>query len=240
LEFYAFLGPETVQRFGVPILFETLQLWFDESARDGPENMAVDEWLLTHAETPVLRVYRWQENWGSLGYFGAISEARQIFPDLKWVRRWTGGGLVDHRADWTYTLVVPSHEALATTRGAESYRQIHGALAEVVAGEGGGVRLSGGDAATGAAACFENPVEHDLVDVNGLKRAGAGQRRTRAGLVHQGSVAGLLEIEASRGRAAALAGALARAVKVAPARVMLADIENLGQRYQQRHWTERR
>ena len=200
--------------------------------------MAIDEWLLAHAELPVLRVYRWEENWGSLGYFAAIAEAREIFPGLNWVRRWTGGGLVDHRDDWTYTLVVPGGERLAATRGAESYRLIHEALGQVL--NSGGVRLSAGHEVTGAAACFENPVEHDLVDANDLKRAGAGQRRTKTGLLHQGSVSGKLEIHASRERAVALAEVLAREVLDLVAKPRPGEIFMLERRYRETGWTQRR
>lgn len=219
-------------------LFETLQLWIDESARSGPENMAVDEWLLAKVEEPLLRVYRWEENWGSLGYFGSISEARETFPGLDWVRRWTGGGLVDHRDDWTYTLVVPIGDPLARLRGAESYRLIHGELGRVLKSDG--VRLSAGHEATGAAACFENPVEHDLVDAAGRKRAGAGQRRTKTGLLHQGSVGGCLEIEPSRRRAGALAAALAPEVRDFKEKPSAEEIGRLMGRYREKDWTERR
>lgn len=224
----------------MPFLFETLQLWIDEPARGGPENMAIDEWLLGNAETPLLRVYRWEENWGSLGYFAAISVARENFPGLAWVRRWTGGGLVDHRDDWTYTLVVPGREGLATMRGAESYRLIHGALGRVLADEGGGVRISGGRDFTGAAACFENPVAHDLVDASGRKIAGAGQRRTRSGLLHQGSVSGALDPSMSRKRAEALGATLASEIKPVPVKLELAEIEKLEGRYREERWTGRR
>lgn len=222
----------------MPFLFETLQLWIDDSARRGPENMAVDEWLLANVEVPTLRVYRWEENWGSLGYFGSIAEARETFPGVNWVRRWTGGGLVDHRDDWTYTLVVPIADPLARLRGAESYRRIHEALGRVLGS--GGVRLSGGHEVTGAAACFENPVEHDLVDASGRKRAGAGQRRTKTGLLHQGSVSGNLEIHASRERALALAAVLAPEVRDFQGNPGDDGIGRLVGRYRQKDWTERR
>jgi lipoyl(octanoyl) transferase len=222
----------------VPFLFETLQLWIDESARSGPENMAVDEWLLANVEQPLLRVYRWEGNWGSLGYFGSIAEARETFPGVNWVRRWTGGGLVDHRDDWTYTLVVPIRDPLARQRGAESYRLIHEALGQVL--ESGDVRLSSGREVTGAAACFENPVEHDLVDAAGRKRAGAGQRRTRTGLLHQGSVCGRLEIHVSRERAEALAEGLAAEARDFQDRPGSEEIGRLVGRYMETGWTDRR
>jgi len=170
-------------------IFENLQLWLDDVPRPGPEAMAVDEWLLGQAAAPVLRIYGWQGAWGSLGYFGSLAEARASFPGLSWVRRWTGGGIVDHRRDWTYTLAIPLDQPVARMKGAESYRLIHEALCLALREYGVDAHLSAGEQETGATACFENPVCHDLMDGQGRKLAGAGQRRTRVGLLHQGSVA---------------------------------------------------
>ena len=170
-------------------VFENLQLWLDPVARPGPEAMAVDEWLLGEVQVPLLRIYRWQGEWGSLGYFGSLSEAQKNFPGLQWVRRWTGGGTVDHREDLTYTLVIPISHPLAKARGAESYRLIHEALAGALERAGVSAHLSSGAEETGATACFENPVQHDLLGAGNAKLAGAGQRRTKNGLLHQGSVA---------------------------------------------------
>ncbi|HLP78650.1 MAG TPA: hypothetical protein VK327_17225, partial [Candidatus Paceibacterota bacterium] len=171
--------------------------------------MAVDEWLLETVEVPVLRIYGWLGEWGSVGYFGKLSEARAAFPELEWVRRWTGGGTVDHRADWTYTLVAPAGTGIAGLRGAESYRIIHEALANVLLDEGIDARLSSGADSTGKALCFENPVGHDLIDPAGRKLAGAGQRRTRRGLLHQGSVAAPCCADVSEQRAGRLADSFA-------------------------------
>lgn len=190
-------------------VLEQLQLWFDPLRRSGPEAMAVDEWLLETATSPVLRVYGWLGNWGSVGYFGKVTEARAAYPEIDWVRRWTGGGTVDHRADWTYTMVAPAGSVLAGLRGAESYRILHAALAEALAVEGISARLSSGADQTGATLCFANPVGHDLIGPTGLKLAGAGQRRTRRGLLHQGSVAAACDAELSKIRAGRLATALA-------------------------------
>jgi lipoate-protein ligase A len=188
---------------------DRLLVWLDPVERPGPEAMAVDEWLLGIAVQPVLRVYGWQGDWGSVGYFGELAAARTAFPGIEWVRRWTGGGTVDHRADWTYTLTVPAKEPLARMKGAESYRAIHSALAGALEQEGITARLSTGDDETGAMQCFENPVSHDLVAADGRKLAGAGQRRTKHGLLHQGSVAATCDAAVSIARAERLAAGLA-------------------------------
>ncbi|MEM9237053.1 MAG: hypothetical protein AAGB14_09755, partial [Verrucomicrobiota bacterium] len=155
-----------------------------------PTNMAVDEWLLRHVETPVLRVYGWEPGWGSYGYFVPDEEAAAVMPGLQRVRRWTGGGIVDHRNDWTYTLVVPRADPLAELKGGESYRLIHEALVAALREEGVDCRLSGERTVARGGECFGLAVEHDVIDADGKKLAGAGQRRTAGGLLHQGSVAG--------------------------------------------------
>ncbi len=220
---------------------EKLQLWVDEVARNGPESMAVDEWLLETAECPVLRVYGWAGEWASLGYFGKIAEAREAFPGVEWVRRWTGGGMVDHRADWTYTLVVPKGERLAATRGAASYGLIHGVLCEVLRLEGVACRVSAGEAETGAARCFENPVGNDLVRLDGSKLAGAGQRRSRSGLLHQGAVDSPLQLAASGERARTFAKLLAGSVVQFGTRPDSKTlVERAVERYSRHEWTYRR
>lgn len=220
------------------VVFERLQLWIDPVKRPGPEAMAVDEWLLETAESPVLRIYRWLGGWGSVGYFGSLDGARKSFPGVDWVRRWTGGGTVDHRTDWTYTVVAPATESVARLRGAESYRAIHEALAEALQHEGIAARLSTGSEETGAAACFQNPVGHDLVDSAGSKLAGAGQRRSKRGLLHQGSVA-LPCASAGRGGllADALSGQWSRHDFHPPDELISRKVRD---RYALAGWTERR
>jgi lipoyl(octanoyl) transferase len=224
-----------------PVIFRKLRLWIDAVPRSGPEAMAVDEWLLEMAETPVLRVYGWLGDWGSVGYFGEIAAARRSFPGLRWVRRWTGGGTVDHRADWTYTVTAPSGERLVEARGAESYRLLHSRLQSVLGAEEIDARLSTGAGETGDALCFENPVSHDIVGLDGKKLAGAGQRRTRRGLLHQGSVAGPCEVERSQIRATRLAACLAEEWEVYEYDPPAAAIaERVNCRYGMERWTERR
>ncbi|YCM45091.1 hypothetical protein V2O64_03535 [Verrucomicrobiaceae bacterium 227] len=172
------------------MIFETLKVWRDSVARSGPENMAVDEWLFRHAgAAPVLRFYDWLGDWGSLGYFQSLAEARAVFGEgPNYVRRWTGGGIVDHRTDSTYTLVIPRSESLAGSRGGESYCAIHKAVAACLQQEGQACDLAPEDSKNDSNACFEKPVQWDLLSAEGQKLAGAGQRRGREGILHQGSV----------------------------------------------------
>jgi lipoate-protein ligase A len=179
-------------------IFESLDLWQDPQPRSGAVNMAVDQLLMERVGAvggrPLLRIYEWCEPTVTFGYSLPLADAVEAFPEgdgenyLTYVRRWTGGGVVDHRIDLTYTLVVPRSHALATARGAESYRVIHQVLADTLVAMGESVRLTVVDEGDGGSACFTNPVAYDLTNGSGAKIAGAGQRRTRYGLLHQGSV----------------------------------------------------
>lgn len=210
-----------------------LQLWIDPIARGGPENMAVDQWLAETATVAVLRSYRWTPGWGSFGYF--VKRAELPANGLQWVRRWTGGGIVDHRQDWTYTLFAPRGTELAEARGGASYRVIHGAVAMALTASGIAARLAGPAAPAAGGECFIQPVEHDLLDPLGRKIAGAGQRRTARGLLHQGSVITCPPV------AEALAAVLAREVEpvaYSPGEALISSIA--AGRYGAEEWAYRR
>ena len=217
-------------------MLASLSLWIDPIDRTGPENMAVDEWLWQQMSTPLLRVYRWRGAWISIGYF---SQAPDVLGDCEMVRRPTGGGIVDHRNDWTYTLLIPRGLKLAEMPGAQSYQVIHRALASVLAAEGHAARLTDSEDVGDAAYCFTHPVVHDLVDVAGQKIAGAGQRRGRTGLLHQGSVALSTLDHAARGIALAELLALAyMPIEKAPSE---SEIEELCRRkYRHPDWNYKR
>ena len=172
-------------------LLRSLQVWNDPVARSAAVNMAVDELLLRQlGSVPLIRFYQWSEPSMSFGYFDTFDSAREKFPcdELSVVRRWTGGGVVDHRVDVTYTLLLPRGHEWAQLRGAGSYRIVHAAVAEMLQDQGIRAKLIETDSEGSSVACFERPVMYDVVDEKGSKLAGAGQRRTRWGVLHQGSV----------------------------------------------------
>jgi lipoate-protein ligase A len=167
-------------------VLDGLGVWVDPVRRDGPTQMACDEMLLANSTNAVLRVFRWSEPWISAGYFVPWMEAQAARPDLPVCRRWTGGGVVVHENDFTFALVAPRSENLARLRPDESYRVLHGAAAEALRALGIPADLFTNQA-VGAAECFAGPVPHDVMSV-GRKIAGGAQRRTKRGLLHQGSI----------------------------------------------------
>lgn len=167
-----------------------LVLWRDPVARIGAESMAVDEAILEWGKMPVLRAYHWAEPTVTYGYFDEEVTARSIFPgdELHFVRRWTGGGIVDHRQDIPFTLAMHRKGDVERPTSALLYRWIHGALARVLKDCGVECMMLDGDAPDGGRACFSSPVTSDLVLPDGAKLAGGGQRRVRDGVLHQGSI----------------------------------------------------
>src|SRR5690242_7405132 len=82
-------------------------------------NMALDEALLeaiAQVEVPLLRFYGWSEPAASFGYFQKYQEIARATLLRPLVRRPTGGGLVPHEADWTYSVIFPpTHEWYSLT-----------------------------------------------------------------------------------------------------------------------------
>src|SRR5216110_1228733 len=91
-------------------------------------NMALDEASLQampRLQIPVMRFYGWTERAASFGYFQKYSEIERATGLRHLIRRPTGGGLVPHDADWTYSIVFPAGHGWYALRAPESYRTAH-------------------------------------------------------------------------------------------------------------------
>jgi lipoate-protein ligase A len=151
---------------------------------DSPaRNMAVDEALLRLVRKPVLRIYEWNVPAVSLGYF----QPAQIAGERPFVRRYTGGGLVDHAQDVTYTIVLPRAHPWMEMSAPESYCHIHRGVQAALTACGIVSELTPAAHDVESHACFAKPVKFDIIAPTG-KLSGAAQRRTREGLLHQGSI----------------------------------------------------
>ena len=167
-------------------------VWFLLQSKDLPaaENMAWDEALLDatlRVAQPVLRFYGWSQPAATFGYSQKYQWAARMTSLRPLVRRTTGGGLVEHRADWTYSLVLPPTHHWYELPAAQSYQRVHRWLSDAFSSlqietETAAVRQ--GD---GAGKCFAAAEQFDLL-WKGTKIAGAAHRRSRHGLLVQGSV----------------------------------------------------
>lgn len=196
--------------------------------------MAIDEMLLAGARGVTLRTYRWAFPAVSFGYFGRFAGVESAWKDREIVRRMTGGGVVPHGEDLTYSLVVPAENPFAIASPREIYRAVHEAIAALVgqSGEAPVLASAGNRAASGL--CFESPAEFDLL-TGGRKIGGAALRRTRAGLLLQGSIQQLPDCEALRPRLAAAFGARVVQRDLSPSE--FTEAESLAwEKYATREW----
>ena len=90
--------------------------------------MALDEALLesiSRLGRPVLRFYGWTEPAATFGYFQKYADVERATHLRPLIRRPTGGGIVPHDADWTYSLVFPPGHEWHSLKAEESYRRVH-------------------------------------------------------------------------------------------------------------------
>ena len=180
-------------------LFADLTVYHDENPHPAAMNMAIDEALLESASIPTIRFYRWHSPALSFGYFGRFSKVAICAAERDLVRRWTGGGIVLHGDDLTYSVMIPASDPLFSESSIWIYEKIHRALADALNGVGERVVLAGSarcadrpsQRGVATSNCFTNPVRADVM-MDGRKIAGAAQRRTRRGLLQQGSIQGFL------------------------------------------------
>lgn len=196
----------------------------------------------------VLRIYEWDTPAVSIGYFQPTTVVPAGRPS---VRRYTGGGLVDHERDVTYTIALPRCHPIASLSTSESYESIHLGVRDALEAIGIAAEVvpccDDGD----SAACFNKAVKFDL-KAGSLKLAGAAQRRSRDAFLHQGSV--LLPPQSTPEAAAAInaqlraalaehlprtLGFIAVAAELTPDEVILARGLD-ATRYSSADWNERR
>ena len=149
--------------------------------------MAIDEVLLSSGRSAILRFYRWNKPAISFGYFVTFTEACAAAGDRVMVRRWTGGGIVPHGEDLTYSIMIGSNDYAFSLPSKIVYQRVHAALSSALRDIGVPAVLTQATEPKLSEACFANPVVSDVME-DGRKIAGAAQRKTRSGLLHQGSI----------------------------------------------------
>jgi lipoyl(octanoyl) transferase len=165
-------------------------LLIDSGACNSAFNMALDEALLESAQQlnrPVLRFYAWEKPTASFGYFQKIADIERATHLRPLVRRPTGGGLVPHDADWTYSITIPPSHAWYELRAIESYESAHRWIQSGFTRLNAPTELAPCCRKETAGQCFEGHEKFDLLWF-GKKIAGAAQRRTKTGLLIQGSI----------------------------------------------------
>lgn len=158
--------------------------------------MAVDEFLfrsLGEEASTCLRFYQWERPTASLGY--GQKAARVVDPEfcrrngIDIVRRQTGGKLVLHHQEITYSVVSNDVETFTATLGG-SYKLISQALVKGLERMGLAASLSAQAPpfyARGTMPCFSHPAQ-DEIEIGGLKIVGSAQKRTGGRFLQHGSI----------------------------------------------------
>ena len=219
-------------------IFSALDVYHDFTLRSAATNMAIDEALLEAVTIPSIRFYRWNSPALSFGYFGKFGDVAEYATERDLVRRWTGGGIVFHGDDLTYSIVIPASDPIFGESSMLIYEKIHRALCNALIATGQRAVVAGVSDASYNGQCFANPVRADVM-MNGRKVAGAAHRRTRAGLLHQGSIQ---RVDLGNDLAERFTGELAEVCdeRSLTTRIVERASEIAQQKYSTQNWLQRR
>ena len=159
--------------------------------------MALDETLVNLRPNEVtLRFFNWTSGPAvTYGYAQFYKEVLRALPEGfagGLTRRPTGGGVVFHTDDLTFSLVFEY-----PGRPSEIYKKLHDSIsAELARVDAQKFSLSGSSPveayrpshAHSANACFQNPVENDVLAADGAKVLGGALRRFGTTVLYQGSL----------------------------------------------------
>ena len=165
---------------------------------DAATNMAVDEALFLsyqkHICLPTLRLYSWNPAALSIGY--SQNPARLLNLELirekniDLVRRLTGGGLLFHDNELTYSIVGASEDFSTSKSVKESFEKITGFLIEAYQMLGAKAKFSKVKTLfphTVAGVCFARKEEYDIL-INNKKIGGNAQKRRHDIILQHGSI----------------------------------------------------
>ncbi|MBX9743789.1 MAG: lipoate--protein ligase family protein [Chlamydiales bacterium] len=164
-------------------------------------NMTFDRQLLEQLDPfgePILHLYGWE---GLSATYGHFIEPHQWF-DLQKVeetgvslaRRPTGGGIVFHIWDLAFSFLMPSNHSAFSSNTLENYRFVNEVVLDVVKEKfslADSVELIAANAPSSTSECthfcMARPTQYDVI-YQGMKIAGAAQRRKKEGYLHQGTI----------------------------------------------------
>lgn len=168
-------------------MLSQLEIWNDHVERHPAAQMALDEALLLIAQTPTLRFYHWAAPVVTFGYSQRYTEVLRLAGSLPAIRRCTGGGIVFHDVDLTLALAIPKNTGFPNQTPQFIYQKIHQWLLDALSIHVSSLRLAESHDCSGGNVCFENPALCDILEGN-KKVCGGALRRSRGGILYQGSI----------------------------------------------------
>ena len=173
----------------------------DTGSLPGPLNMAIDEALLRSfnptTSLPILRLYGWSPPALSLGRFQAADQVLNLErcreDDVAVVRRITGGGVIYHADELTYSIVCAPGQIPPAASVKDSFRVLTGFLLDFYRRLGLDAVYAQDAAPKGTrlgertAFCFAGRESFDIL-ANGCKIGGNAQRRLKGLIFQHGSI----------------------------------------------------
>lgn len=167
----------------------------DSGQKSAALHMAQDAHFLAHIEEPLLHFYEFVGDAATFGYFlkpeslFQMEEVERVGLDL--ARRPTGGGMVFHLTDFTFSFLIPASHPAFSLNPLDNYlfinQQVERVLVEAFQID---VELLPQEEVREGDSnhfCMAKPTKYDLL-VRGLKVGGAAQRKTQQGYLHQASI----------------------------------------------------
>lgn len=154
------------------------------------------ETLDPHA-LPILHFYDWQGDSATYGYFVKPADYLNLQEadrkGLSLARRPTGGGIVFHIWDLAFSVLVPAGHQYFSQNTLDNYAFINDAVLRAVSEfltDRPKLIASNAVALDFSCTrfCMAQPTKYDVV-LRGKKIAGASQRKTKKGFLHQGTIA---------------------------------------------------
>ena len=180
----------------------------DTEVASAEENMRIDEELLqglSKGSPCILRFYRWSSPSATYGYFlnplkhvkGEMIEDKNSFKsitqDFHLARRPTGGGMLFHLWDMTFSILIPADHPSYSVNTLENYAFVNQMVLKSIESFSSGLKpyLLKEDCLNQKECfpdfCMAKPILNDVM-IEGLKVSGGAQRRTRNGFLHQGTI----------------------------------------------------
>jgi lipoate-protein ligase A len=171
----------------------------DTGAAEGEVNMSLDGQFLADLRPdgkPILHFYEWASPTATYGHFIDLKKHIDLdharFHHLSLAKRPTGGGIVFHIWDFAFSFLMPSFHRGCSENTLENYKFVNEVVLEAVKEYlsleavliPDHAPLLGPDCKH---FCMARPTIYDVV-YQGLKIAGAAQRRTKNGYLHQGTI----------------------------------------------------
>ncbi len=173
----------------------------DTGIASAEDNMRLDAKLLEELDpngSPILHFYDWSGPSATFGHFITPSKhlnlQKAVWHHLALARRPTGGGIIFHIWDLAFSFLMPAENSSFSLTTLDNYRFVNEVVLQVMRqffSLSAPLELIAQDFPSEhkdfSNFCMAKPTQYDVV-YQGMKIAGAAQRKTKRGYLHQGSI----------------------------------------------------